>query len=96
MVVGVLWVQDVLAHALATLLVVGGDFGGSLKVEACRAGHMVCPWPNKRAKRGSFSAKVSSVTRVTPPSPSAVTSVTISRRWRKRRMRLLAPSRNKQ
>ena len=27
--------QDVLAQVLATLLVVGGDFGGSLKVEAC-------------------------------------------------------------
>jgi hypothetical protein len=35
---------------------------------------------------------VSSVTTVISPSPGAVTRVMIARRWRKRRMRLLARS----
>jgi hypothetical protein len=47
---------------------------------------------NKRARSGSFSPMVSSVTTVISPSPGAVTRVMIARRWRKRRMRLLARS----
>jgi hypothetical protein len=45
-----------------------------------------------RARSGSFSPIVSSLTTVTSPSPGAVTRVMTPRRWRKRRMRLLARS----